>query len=316
MRGAYLAPGFIDLHVWGAPQTLAQASVRGGATAFLSAVGPAPVERMLAEVEARANAATAVGATCLGLHLEGPFLNPARGGALPKRWMRRPTARELARLVHAGRGRIKLITLAPELPGALQAIRWCRAHGVVASLGHSDATATQARSAVRVGARAVTHMFNGMAPFHQRHSSLVDAALLEDRLTAMIIMDDVHVSADAFRLLVRAKGIERVALVTDSITHQGWDVVERHGAYYLRSETLAGSSLTMMRAVRNAVVLGGVSVTEAVRMASENPARLLGDRSRGRLSIGARADLVAFDKRFRISMTMVGGHVVYQRKRS
>jgi N-acetylglucosamine-6-phosphate deacetylase len=310
--GAYLAPGFIDLHVWGDPLLVAAESVARGTAGFLTTLGPEAAPALERRVARRSAAAAELSDVCVGLHLEGPFVNPERGGALPRQ-MRAPTVRELQRLWRASRRRLRLVTLAPELPGALNAIRWCRARGVVVSLGHSDADAATARRAVDAGARAVTHVFNGMRPFHHRQPGLVDVALTDPRLTAMVIFDGVHVSAEAFRMLYRAKGAAGVALVTDSIRHQGWDVRPRAGAYYTRQGVLAGSHLTMLRAVRNAVLLGGAPVHDAVRMASEVPARVLGlQRSRGRLAAGSRADLVAFDGAFRVVRAVVGGKVVDQ----
>jgi N-acetylglucosamine-6-phosphate deacetylase len=204
------------------------------------------------------------------------------------------------------------MTIAPELPGATEAIRWCQRHGIVASLGHSDADAAAAERAVAAGASAVTHVFNGMRPLHHRQPSLLDVALIDSRLTTMVILDGVHVSPTAFRLLLRCKGVERIALVTDSIRHQGWKVSARRGAFYTKAGTLAGSDLTMLRAVKHAVAFGGITLEQAVRMATEVPARLLGDRSRGILAVGKRADVVAFDRQFRARLTMVGGRVVYE----
>jgi len=311
VRGAYVAPGFIDLHVWGDPVTVSRYFAAHGTTAFLSAIGPEPSSKTGARLDALQQLKAWPGAACLGAHLEGPFLNPKRGGALPKRWMRRPTTASLNAL--AARGGIRMLTLAPELPGAMQAIRWCRGKGIIASLGHTDADARTAARAVAAGARAVTHVFNAMRPFHHRAPSLLEVALTDPRLTTMVILDQVHVSAVALRLLVRTKGPERIVLVTDSIRHEGWDVRQRRGAYYLKSGTLAGSGLTMMRAVRHAVEQGGVTVAEAVRMASEVPARLLRDRSRGKIAAGSRADVVVFDSKFQVRLTVVGGRIVYER---
>lgn len=310
LRGAYLAPGFIDLHVWGDPPTLSRELVKHGTTAFLAALGPAPRAGLLAQLETIERSRDLDGARCLGAHLEGPFLSRERAGALPRRWMRAATRTELRALARAGH--IRLMTMAPELRGTRELIRWCRRHRIIASLGHSAADAKVARRAVDAGATAVTHVFNGMRPLHHRHPSLVDVALTDPRLTTMVILDGIHVSLSAFRLLVRAKGPGRIALVTDSIQRQGWDVVKRRGAYYTRKGLLAGSALTMIQAVRNAMELGDVPLVEAVRMATETPARLLGDRSRGALEIGRRADLVVFDQRFRVKLTVVGGTIVYQ----
>ena len=313
VRGAYVSPGFIDLHVWGPIETIAREAVKGGTTAFLSTLGPEPSRQLVSELSERASTKDLKGAAHLGVHLEGPFVNPRRGGALPKRWMRSATERKLNRLWRASRGCIRLMTLAPERQRALGAIRWCARHHIVASLGHSESSANTAQQAVAAGARAVTHVFNGMPPLHHRHPSLLDVALMDDRLKTMVILDGVHVSPSAFRLLVRAKGAERIALVTDSIAHQGWDVVKRGGAYYRRDGTLAGSALRMIDAVRNAVELGGVSLADAVTMATEVPAHLLGDRTRGVLDIGKRADLVVFNEQFSVLMTIVNGNIVYQR---
>ncbi len=262
-------------------------------------------------VRERATARVQLGAQCLGVHLEGPFVNPRRAGALPTRWMRPPTAAELAALARAGG--VRLVTMAPELPGAARAIAWCRRRGIRVSLGHSVANDREARRAVEAGATAVTHVFNGMPPFHHRRPSLLDVALTEPRLTTMVIADGVHASPSAFRLLVRSKGADQVALVTDSIAAQGGKVVRRRGAFYTRRGTLAGSDLTMLRSVRNAVRWGGVELPDAIRMATEVPARLLGVHGqRGVLRVGARADVVVFDAAFHVRLTMVGGRVVYE----
>ncbi len=318
-RGAYVAPGFIDLHVWGHPSVVARDAVRSGTTAFLTTLGPEPTSALTRAVSARAAVADGRGgARCLGLHLEGPFLNPMRGGVLPHRAMRAPTLRELTRLWRASGGRLKLMTLAPELRGAAAAIRWCRRRRIAVSLGHSDADARQAVQAVRAGARAVTHVFNGMRSLHHRDAGLLGVALTDQRLTTMVIADGVHVGPTALRLLARAKGRARIALVTDSVRHQAraWRLRKRRagGAYYASDGTLAGSGLTMIDAVRSMVMLGGASLSEAVEMASAVPARVLGlERSRGALAVGRRADLTVFDRRFRIGLTLVDGNISYQR---
>ena len=313
VRGAYVAPGFIDVHVWGEPATIARESPKGGTTAFLTTLGPALSKTLVNRIAERVQCRASTGAACLGIHLEGPFVNPACGGALPRRGMRAPTIPELKRLLLAAQGRLRLVTMAPELPGALEAIRWCRTHGVAVSLGHSEAASSMALRAVEAGAKAVTHVFNGMRPLSHRAPTLIDVALTDPRVTTMVIADGIHVSPRAFQLLVHAKGVERIALVTDSIRYQGWKAIARGGAFYTTTGVLAGSNLTMMRAVRNAVEFASLPVLEAVRMASEVPARLLGlERSRGSLTVGKRADLVVFDRRFRVLLTMVGGRIVWR----
>ena len=318
-------PGFIDLHVWGEPAALSRLLPRSGTTAFCSALGPQPVEALQQAVARVPRRGELAGARWLGWHLEGPFLNPRRGGALPRRWMRAPRRSELEALWRASRQAIRLITLAPELPGALDAIRWCRRRGIAVSLGHTEAGALAARRAIAAGARAVTHVFNGMPPLHHRRPGLLDVALASRELVTMAIADGVHVSPAALRLLVQLKGASRVALVTDSIRHAHpsarpsaslgtsprgvaglrWPVVKRHGAFYLRDGTLAGSDLTMIHAVRMMVERVGVPLRDAVRMASAVPARLLG--------APRTADRVTFDERFRVLRTIVAGRAVYER---
>lgn len=309
----FVAPGFIDLHVWGDPRLVAEDAVAHGTTAFLTTLGPAPQKQLIRHVQERADRLMAEGAACLGIHLEGPYVSPNRAGALPKRWMRPAQISELEALVKASQGRIKLVTLAPNLAQANQAIRWLAQRKIIVSLGHSEADAATAKEAVKAGASGVTHIFNGMKPFHHRSPSLVDVALLDDRLTAMVIADGIHTSPEALKLLFRVKPVARIALVTDSIRRQGWDVVLRRGAYYRKNGTLAGSRINMMEAVRNAVEFGGASLADAVCMASEVPARLLGmERLRGSLSVGKQADLVVFDKGYQVQLTLVAGKIVYE----
>ena len=312
--GRYVAPGFIDLHVWGAPELLAREMVKSGTTGFLASLGPQAPEQLVNRLTQLRAATPTHGARFLGVHLEGPFLNPFRAGALASRWLRPPTMPELRQLVRHAGGRLKLVTLAPELPKSIEAIRWLRRHGVAVSLGHTDASPEAMRWAAKAGATLVTHVFNGMRPFHHRDPGALGEALLNDQLAAMVILDRVHIDPAAFGILWRCKGAERLILVTDSIEWQpAKGVATTGGAYYTGQGVLAGSRLTMIEAVRHAVEFGKISVAEAVRMTSLNPARAIGmDRQLGSIDPGKRADLVIFDQRFRIHMTFVNGRVVHQ----
>jgi len=326
VRGHYVAPGFVDLHLWGDPGRIASQEVRFGTTSFLATVGPESPQGLVnhlvqlngcAKIPARPGHGDgrAGGARCLGIHLEGPFLNPLRAGALASRWLRPPTKPELRQVLRYAEGRLKLVTLAPELPGALEAARTLAARGVVVSMGHSDATVPVARQAIEVGATTVTHIFNGMRPMHHRAPGLLGQALTDDRLTAMVILDGVHVDPMVFRLLLRCKGLDRIVLATDSVRHQArLKATLSGGAYRTAGGILAGSRLTMIEAVRNAVIFGSLPLADALRLATANPARLIGRRDLGELSVGKLADLVVFDEQFRIGLTLVGGHVVYQRR--
>ncbi len=314
VRGRYVAPGFIDLHIWGDPQRVARQEVRSGTTAFLTMTGPEPPELLVSHLVRLDGAVKSGGARCLGAHLEGPFLNPFRAGALASRWLRSPTSRELRQLARWGGARWKLVTIAPEMPRAIEAIRWMARRGIVVSLGHSDASAPIAQRAITAGARAVTHVYNGMRPLHHRDPGLLGEVLTDDRLMAMVILDGIHVDPTAFDLLVRCKGTQGIILATDSIRHQANHPRAQGGAFYAKRGLLAGSRLTMIDAVRNAVRFAKIPLTEAVRMASLNPARLLGQANRlGSLEVGKQADLVIFGRQFRVSLTIVQGEVVYRR---
>lgn len=317
VRGRYVAPGFIDLHIWGDPKRVASHEIRFGTTSFLTAIGPEPPELLVNHLIQLDAPQDARGARCLGVHLEGPFLNPLRAGALASRWLRPPTSRELRQLVRHGEGRLRVMTIAPEIPRGLEAIRWCARHRIVVSLGHSDANGEVAQRAIKAGATAVTHVFNGMRPLHHRDPGLLGEVLTDHRLMAMVILDGVHVDPVAFQLLVRCKGPQGVALVTDSVRHQTAPPsrLAMRRAFYIKPGVLAGSRLTMLRAVRNAMVFGKISLHEAVRMASLNPARLLRLNGQvGSLEPGKWADLVVFDQDFQVVMTMVGGEILYQRR--
>jgi len=315
-RGQYITPGLIDLHVWGEPATLSRELVKGGTTSFLASLGPLAPEQLVNRLVCDRTPSGVSGARCLGFHLEGPFVNPKRAGALARRWMRPATSTELHQFAPHAR-LIKLMTVAPEIAGAEELIRWCARRRIAVSLGHTEASVAVAESAVELGARAVTHLFNGMLPWHHRDAGVAGLALTDNRLWAMVVLDGVHLSPQAFQVALRCKGVERLVLVTDSVRHAApsFRATLRQGAYRTASGTLAGSALSMIEAVRNAVAFGKIPLHEAVRMASLNPARLIGQAHRlGSLETGKAADLVVFDERFRVFMTIVGGQLVYKRR--
>ena len=264
------AAPLIDLHVWGEPHSVARRL--GPRVRFLSAVGPGD----MAAWQRRARAPLPT--TCLGFHLEGPYLNPAMAGALERRACRpRVRVHELATLIQAGRGRVRMMTIAPELPGALDGIRWLRRHGVVASLGHTDATYVQAKHAIDAGATSATHLFNRMRPWHHRGPGVVGAILDDARVSAQIVLDGVHVHPAVARWAVALAGPRRIILATDNVSAVAvrWRLRRRHQAYYTQRGTLAGSGLSLPIAVRNAARWAGVTLAEARAMAAANPARLL-----------------------------------------
>jgi N-acetylglucosamine-6-phosphate deacetylase len=259
-----------------------------------------------------------VGAIPLGLHLEGPFLAPARRGAHPVSRLRAASGALAAGWSRDGG--VAVVTLAPELPGAVELIGELVGRGVVVSLGHSEADEAAASAAVDAGARWVTHLFNAMEPLGHRDPGLVGVALTDDRLHVGLIADGVHVAPRVVGLAQRSLG-RRLTLVTDAVgalgmpdgPHRlGGGVVEVSGdAVRLADGTLAGSNLSMDRAVRNLVAMAGCSLDSALHAASGAPAELLGDGSRGRVVAGGRADLVVLGADDQVAATIVGGHVAY-----
>src|SRR5258708_4016164 len=290
-----------------------------GTTRTLVALVAAPLEA-LAEQLAWIADRVAIGPTAqghvLGAHLEGPFLSAARCGAQNPGHLLRPDTAAFARLAAAARGTLRSITIAPELPGALELIAAARAVGAVAAVGHTDATYAQARGGLDAGLRLATHLFNGMPPVHHREPGVV-VAVLEGRIAVEIINDGIHIHPALIRLLAREP--EQLLLVTDAISAAGTgdgtfllggqQAVVRDGTARLTATgTLAGSTLTMDAAVRRAVVECGLPIEVASAAASANPARVLGIGDRcGAIAAGHDADLVVLDDELRVLRVMAGG---------
>ncbi|MEX1254175.1 MAG: N-acetylglucosamine-6-phosphate deacetylase [Dehalococcoidia bacterium] len=332
--GRNICPGFIDLQVNGgggvllteqgdvdAVDRMARAHARFGTTAMLPTVVTSREDVMVRGLEAVRDAMQRppASARILGAHLEGPFINPARKGAHNERFIREPDAALFERLLAARS--LRLITLAPELAGALDLVRAARAANVTVSIGHSDATYDEARAAIHAGASFATHLFNAMRPLQQREPGVIGALLASDDIVAGMIADAVHVHPALLGVAARAKGANRIALVTDamppagaegaSFSLYGGDIVVRDGACYTPEGVLAGSALTMDRAVRNMRRLAGVPLRECIEMATATPARVLGlEGELGVLAPGARADIVVCDDDVNVWRVFVGGVLV------
>ncbi len=262
---------------------------------------------------------SATGARALGMHLEGPFLSPARKGAHPIAAIEGATD-ELFEAIADPRI-VALMTLAPERNGAAARIRILRERGILVSFGHTDATVEQFTAGVDAGARMATHLFNAMSPFGHRAPGVIGAVLVEDRVTAGLIVDGVHSHPSAIQLAVRAKGIDRIVLVTDMMAAAGMPP----GVYALGGQsvttdgisarlpdgTLAGAILLMNEAIRNTVRWAEIGIADALRMATEVPARLLNRDDIGAIRVGARADLALIDADLNVVRTIVGGETVF-----
>ena len=330
--GEVIAPGFIDLQVNGfarhdaadgadAIAAISEALPATGVTGFLPTIISSPVEVGAAFTAAVGAAAEAEGARILGAHVEGPFLNPSFRGAHLLSHLAKPTPENVDVVVAA---RPRLVTLAPELPGALAAIERMHRAGIIVAAGHSGADFDQGRKAIAAGVRFATHIYNAMPPVHHRRPGIALALLLDSRVTAGLIADGEHVHPAVCEQLVRVKGPARIALTTDqtpaagapagTYTLSGRPVLSDGHVVRLEDGTLAGSAATMPDLVRLMARTPGVGVGRAISLASTIPARVLGERRLGRISIGACADLVVLDQDLRVKLTMIRGVVKFRRQ--
>ncbi len=253
----------------------------------------------------------------LGIHLEGPFLSHARRGVHPSMYLQPASAETFNRMWDAADGRVRILTIAPELEGALDLIRDVSRRGVCVSIGHSNANLAQANAGIQAGIRHATHTFNAMRRIDHRDPGLLGAILTDRAITADIIADGVHVEPVVVDLFLRAKGIDGAVLITDGISATGMpDGTYRLGSFEVevrdgRCEShgkLAGSVLTMDRAIRNVMAYANLSFQDSIRMATLNPARVLGiEHRKGVLRVGADADIAVFSPAGEVLRTIVGG---------
>jgi N-acetylglucosamine-6-phosphate deacetylase len=335
LGGAALGPGLIDAHTHGAAGAdmmdggdavlrMARFFVRHGVTSFVPATVTASFDAVDKAVRGvrEAMADTVDGARVLGVHLEGPFISPQRLGAQSPDFCVPPTPDNVARLLDIASDVARIVTLAPEEEGAIEAIGSFCDRGIVVSIGHTVATAAQAEAAFRAGATQVTHMFNGMPPLHHRKPGVVGAALTAKGVRVEIIADGLHLAPTTIRLALAAKGVDGILLMTDSMAATGcgdgefllgpMTVLVKDGEARLASGSLAGSTLTMDRALTNLARWTDVGLGGAWQMASLNPARQLGiDHRVGRIAPGYDADLTALDADGSVVLTMVRGQLVY-----
>ncbi|TMF58426.1 MAG: N-acetylglucosamine-6-phosphate deacetylase [Chloroflexi bacterium] len=325
-----IVPGFIDLQVngfgghdaaGGAAEISAISELlpRFGVTSFLPTAISRPLKEAGAFVEAT-RVASAPGARVLGAHLEGPFLNPTFRGAHDPTALIEPTSEHIDEILNSPP---RMMTLAPELPGALEAIRRLDAAGVLVAAGHSGADYEQGERAIEAGVRFGTHLFNAMRAFHHRRPGLVGALLIDVRASVGLIADGQHLHDATCEQVLHLKSPEHVALTTDQTAAAGVPpgnyslggrrVVSDGEAVRLEDGTLAGSIATMDELIRRMASLPGMSLEDAVTMASAAPALVLDETRIGTIRPGAFADLVILDREMRVRLTIVSGRVVYRR---
>jgi N-acetylglucosamine-6-phosphate deacetylase len=333
--GDWIAPGLIDIHTHGgngadtmdathdAFEVIGQFYASCGVTSYLLTTGAAPNQDTRSVIDSfKAYRCSGNRAVPLGLHLEGPYLSKERKGAQPAECLIAPEPGEYQRWFESNT--VKLMTIAPELDGAMELIKFGTERGIEFAVGHSVATYEQVHTAVGFGLRQATHTFNGMDPLHHRAPGVVGAVLSDERIYAQVIPDGVHVHPAVVKLLVKAKGIDKTILITDAIRAAGLTdgeyqllgqpITVKSGVARSPSGSLAGSTLTMDAAVRNVIEFCGLSPAEAITMASYTPAQSLGlHGTKGYLRAGADADIVIFDQAINVKITMVGGEVIYKK---
>jgi N-acetylglucosamine-6-phosphate deacetylase len=336
---AVLVPGFVDIHMHGgagldvmraSPAELPHMNkflATHGVTGYFPTTVAAPLDQTCAALERLADAIEAAQASPssssdaaqaqpLGIHLEGPFLSHKRRGVHPPEYLVEPTLEIFERLWQAARGLVRIMTIAPELPGAIEVIAEAARRKVCVSIGHSDAMLDAARAGVRAGARHATHTFNAMRPLDHRDPGILGEVLTDPQLSADIIVDGIHVAPEVVQIFLRAMGLERAVLITDATAAAGMpDGIYQLGPIQVEVKdgkctsngNLAGSVLTMDRAVRNTVRFAGWSLQDAVRAATVNAARAVGLTQQGRLAPGAVANVAVLSTDGQIKKTIVRG---------
>jgi len=333
--GKLLLPGLIDIHVHGGGgfdvlsgtreglEGMSRFHAAHGTTAFLATTATVAHDRLL---RALRNAAACVGKTSgaelCGIHLEGPFLAATRRGAQSLEHIQPPERERIDEVLEAAGGRIRIVTLAPEREGGTEAVRYFRERGVTVSAGHTDATFAEMKAAVAAGATQTTHHFNGMRPFHHRDPGAAGAGLLLAALTTELVCDGFHVHPEAVRLLFEIKKPEGVCLITDALFCAGLpdgaygSVVVRGGEIMLSDgSSLAGSALTTLQALRNAMTFTGLPLESVLPSLTKVPARQAGLLARkGSLEAGKDADVLLLDSDLKLEATYVRGRLVYDAK--
>jgi N-acetylglucosamine-6-phosphate deacetylase len=337
LNGMTVTPGFIDLLVHGGGgkgfaddsdesiKTISDFFFSHGTTGMLASLFSKKIELLKKDVDRIASYAEKhKDSNIWGIHMEGPFINPLIKGAHKIEYLWEPNVEMWNELNTAARGYIKIMTIAPELKGNIDVIRAAASQGVVPSIGHTLALYDDIEKAIDNGAAHVTHMFNAMRPFHHREPGIMVAALLRNELKVELIADGIHVDPIVMKLLHNIKGSGGIILVTDAIRASGMPdgdyhfmdqkIIVKDKRAFLENGTLAGSTLTMEDAVRNMVQLVGVPLTDAVRMASLNGAKVLGlEHEKGILAVGKDADLVVMDDQFTVHATIYEGEIKYRK---
>ena len=337
-EGKYLSPGFIDLHNHGnfghdamegtyeALDIIADFHIKKGVTSFLATTMTEEADKIkkavknIGEYVNDGENNRDVKAQVLGVYLEGPYFSMEKKGAQPPQYIKNPDLEEIKNLIELSKNTIKIVALAPEIEGAKEAIKYLKEKGITISAGHTNGTFDEAKSGIDLGITQATHLYNGMRAYSHREPGVIGAVLTDERVACEMICDGIHLHVGAMDLAVKIKGKDGIILISDAMMATGLedgkyelggqDVYVKEGAARLEDGTLAGSTLTLNKAVYNMVHMVNIPLEDAVRMASLNPARAIGvDNKKGSIEIGKDADLIIFDDDLNILKAMVKGKV-------
>lgn len=335
-EGKYLSPGFIDIHNHGnfghdamegtieAIKSMAKYHVKNGVTSFLATT-------MTGSNEETKNAITNVAkfikndnnkySRVLGLYLEGPYFSQDKKGAQPSKYLKNPDINEIKEFIKLSNNNIKVMALAPELSNALEAIKYLKSNNINVSLGHTNATYEEATKAIELGATGATHLYNGMRVFSHREPGVIGAVLCDERVMCEMICDGIHIHKAAMQMAVKIKGVNSIILISDAMMAAGLDdgeyllggqkVFVKNNEARLVDGTLAGSTLKLNNAVKNMIDIVGVSLQEAVKMATLNPAKAIGvTDKKGSIEVGKDADLIIFDNDINVAKVIINGVII------
>jgi len=333
--GKKIYPGFIDVHLQGAGgydfldgtkealTKICETLTKFGTTSLLATTvfknGKNPHIENIVKFMKKTR-----GANILGIHLEGPFINQKKKGMIKPGGIRECNSSYLNKILKITKGRLKMITIAPELKGAIGIIKTLKKKKVVTSFGHSEATLAQTQKGIDAGITHATHIFNAMRPIHHRDPGPLGAILMDNRVSAQVISDGIHIHPDVLRMIVRLKGINNITLITDSMSslglgngkyiYDGWRYESKDGACRYKDGTLIGTALPLNEMIKRMVKFGNINLQEAIQMATINPAKILKiDNKKGSVEKGKDADLIIADKTLNVLMTLIGGKVVYRK---
>jgi N-acetylglucosamine-6-phosphate deacetylase len=340
-RNYHAVPGFIDVHIHGvagadtmdateeALNTMVSALPKEGTTSFLATTmtqEAKQIESALINIgRYMENKQTSGTSEIIGIHLEGPFINPKKAGAQPKQHIVDPNIPLFKEWQKLSNGRIKLVTLAPEQPGGIEMIRYLKEIGIIASIGHTDATYDQVGKAIEAGANHITHLYNQMRGLHHREPGVVGAALLRDELLVELIVDGIHSRPEMVLLTYKQKRSEGIILITDSMRAKclkngqydlgGQAVTVKDGKAFLEDGTLAGSILKFGDAIKNFITHTECSLEDLIKMTASNPAKQLNifDR-KGSISVGKDADIIILDDKMEVFMTFCRGKLAFMKE--